>query len=64
MIFEIVPITDEYIEGFRDAVASVSRERLYLTTFDGFSLESSRAFVLGNRAKGLPHFVVLITHVI
>lgn len=59
MNYEFVPTTDEYIEGYCAAVAAVSGERLYLTTFNGFSLESSRAFVLGNRAKGLPHFVAL-----
>ncbi len=59
MNFEIVQITDKHIEGFCEAVKAVSAERLYLTTFDGFPLNMSRAFVLGNRAKGLPHFVAL-----
>ncbi|MES2607961.1 MAG: GNAT family N-acetyltransferase [Pseudomonadota bacterium] len=59
MNYKIAPTTDDHIEGYCAAVASVSSERLYLTTFSGFSLESSRAFVLGNRAKGFPHFVAL-----
>jgi RimJ/RimL family protein N-acetyltransferase len=59
MTVEIVPITDDYIEGFCEAVASVSRERHYLATFDGFSLDSARTFVMNNRLKKLPHYVAL-----
>lgn len=60
MNYEIVPIADEHIEGFCEAVKVVSAERLYLTTFDGFPLEVSRAFVFGNRIKKLPHYVALV----
>ena len=59
MNYEIVPITDEYIEGFCEAVSEVAKERLYLLSFEGFTLESSRLFVHANQAKGMPHFVAL-----
>jgi ribosomal protein S18 acetylase RimI-like enzyme len=45
--------------SFCDAVASVSRERLYLLNFDGFSIEDTAEFVRSNREKGLPHFIAI-----
>jgi ribosomal protein S18 acetylase RimI-like enzyme len=59
MNFEIVPITDELIEGFCKAVSAVAQERLYLLSLEGFTLESSHIFVHENREKGMPHFVAL-----
>lgn len=59
MSYEIVPITDEHIEGFCKAVSAVAQERLYLLSLEGFTLESSRLFVHGNREKGMPHFVAI-----
>lgn len=59
MNFEILQITDEYIEGLCKAVSAAAQERLYLLSLKGFTLESSRIFVHGNQAKGMPHFVAL-----
>ncbi|MDP3371671.1 MAG: GNAT family N-acetyltransferase [Candidatus Paracaedibacteraceae bacterium] len=59
MNYQIVPISEEYIEGYCKSVAVVSSERLFLSTFNGFSIKESRDYVLNNRKKGLPHFVVL-----
>lgn len=58
--YSVVPIDEEWhIQGFCEAVASVCRERIYLTTFDGFTLEESRSFVQYNKSKGLPNLVAL-----
>lgn len=59
MNYEIASITDEHIEGFCKAASAVAQERLYLLSLEGFTLESSRLFVHGNQAKGMPHFVAL-----
>lgn len=56
----VVPIDENWqIEGFCKAVASVCQERIYLTTFDGFTLDESRSFVQYNKSKGLPNLVAL-----
>jgi ribosomal protein S18 acetylase RimI-like enzyme len=57
--YEIVPITEEYIESFRSVVGSVAREHKYLTFLDAPSLEMSRAFVLENLQGNWPHFVAI-----
>jgi RimJ/RimL family protein N-acetyltransferase len=59
MTVSIVPITEDHIQGFRDAVDSVARERLYLAFFEGFPLESSAQFVRENIAGKNPHFVAV-----
>ena len=59
MNYEIVQITDEHIEGFRDAVDFVARERLYLMALEGFSLERAQTYVSWNRTKNLPHLIAL-----
>ncbi len=59
MIFSIVPITEQHIEGFNAAVDSVAREGKYLTFIEGPNLERSRAFVLGNIRADRPHFVAV-----
>lgn len=62
MSFDISVVSingEDHIQGFCDAVASVCRERIYLTSFDGFPAEQSRAFVQFNQAKGLPNLVAV-----
>ncbi|HUQ83076.1 MAG TPA: GNAT family N-acetyltransferase [Gemmatimonadaceae bacterium] len=41
----IVPISDEYVEGFHRCVGVVARERKYLALTDSPPIESTRAFV-------------------
>jgi RimJ/RimL family protein N-acetyltransferase len=57
--FRVVSIEDEHIPSFQRAVAEVSAERLFLATFEGFSVESTRQFVESNRAKGMPNLVAV-----
>ena len=60
MAFQIVPIAEEHIEGFRLVLDSVARERRYLSFLEAPSLDESRAFVRRNIKKGYPQCVALI----
>ncbi|HEV2613961.1 MAG TPA: GNAT family N-acetyltransferase [Gammaproteobacteria bacterium] len=57
--YQIIPITEEHIEGFCAAVDSVSRERKYLTFLEGPPLEMSQVFVRENLRDHWPHFVAI-----
>lgn len=57
--FKIAPITEEYIEQFREAVGSVARERKYLAFLDSPSLEMSQEFVKSNLKNNMPHFIAI-----
>ncbi|MDR3477002.1 MAG: GNAT family N-acetyltransferase [Gammaproteobacteria bacterium] len=57
--YEIIPITEKHIEGFRAAVDSVAREHKYLAFLEGPPLEMSRAYVLENLQNNSPHFVAI-----
>jgi RimJ/RimL family protein N-acetyltransferase len=57
--FEIVPIAEEHISGFRAAVDVVARERKYLAHLEAPPLDETRRFVLRNIELGYPQFVVL-----
>ena len=57
--YQIVPISEEHIEGFHAAVDFVSKEKKYLAFLEGPSLEESREFVMGNIADDVPQFVVI-----
>jgi RimJ/RimL family protein N-acetyltransferase len=59
MAVEIVPITQEHIEGFHRALDFVARERRYLAFLEAPPLESTRAFVLNNIVQGYPQLVML-----
>ena len=48
MNFEIVPITEDHIQGFWSAVDSVARERKYLAFLEGPSINTTKDFVLQN----------------
>lgn len=57
--YEVVPIAEEHIEGFRAAVGSVAREAKYLSFLDAPSMEMARAFVLENIRENWPHYVAI-----
>ncbi|WP_242602350.1 GNAT family N-acetyltransferase [Legionella rowbothamii] len=56
---EIIPITEEYIEGFWSAVDSVARERKYLAFLEGPPIHTTRDFVLQNIEGNWPHFIAV-----
>jgi ribosomal protein S18 acetylase RimI-like enzyme len=56
---EIVPITQDHIEGFHRALDFVAREGRYLAFVEGPPLENTRAFVLDHIQRGLPQFVAV-----
>ena len=53
----IEPIRLSHVEGFRQALDMVSRERKYLARFEAAPLEKIRAFVLEMIDNGHPQFV-------
>lgn len=57
--YKIVPITEQYIESFREAVGSVAREHKYLAFLDAPSSEMVRAYVIENLKENWPHFVAI-----
>lgn len=57
--YEIVPITEELIAGFRDALDVVCREEKYLTFTEAPPLEKSQEYVRGNIANNYTHLVVI-----
>lgn len=57
--YKILPITEEYIEGFRKAVGSVAREWKYLAFLDEPAFEMAHAFVLENLRENWPHFIAV-----
>ena len=56
---EIVPIAQDHIDGFHRTLDSVARERRYLAFLEAPSIESTRAFLLGNIKRGHPQFVAV-----
>ena len=59
MAVEIVPISQDHIEGFHRALDFVARERIYLAFLEAPPLESTRAYVLNNIEQGYPHLVAM-----
>ncbi|MBA2652257.1 MAG: GNAT family N-acetyltransferase [Tatlockia sp.] len=59
MNVEIIPVTEEYIEGFWSAVDSVARERKYLAFLEGPPISNTKDFVLQNIKDNWPHFIAL-----
>jgi RimJ/RimL family protein N-acetyltransferase len=55
----IVPIAEQHIDSFREALDGVARERRYLFFLEAPPLEQVRKFVLGNIATGTPQYVAL-----
>ena len=59
MTYQIAPIAEEQIPGFRAGVDVVARERKYLAFLEAPPLEDVRRFVLDNIEHGYLQFVVL-----
>lgn len=57
---EIVPVAEEHIRGYHEAVDRVARERRYLAFLEALPIEKSAEFVRENIANGHPHVVALI----
>lgn len=53
----IATIREEDLASFRAAVGEVAAERRWLMTLEAFPEDATRAFVLGNLAKGFPSLV-------
>jgi RimJ/RimL family protein N-acetyltransferase len=64
MTYQIVPITEEHISGFRAAVDAVARERRYLAFLEAPPLENVTRFVLDNIEHGYPQFVVVSADIV
>jgi ribosomal protein S18 acetylase RimI-like enzyme len=58
--YQIISISEQHLESFRDAVGSVAREQKYLAFLDAPTLEMTRAFVLENLQDDWPHVVAVI----
>lgn len=56
---DIVPIAEQHIDGFHQALDTVARERRYLTFLEAPPLESTRAFVRDMIANGHSQFVAI-----
>jgi ribosomal protein S18 acetylase RimI-like enzyme len=56
---EIVPITQDHIDGFHRALDIVARERRYLAFLEAPPIEATRTFVLDNIKRGHPQFVAV-----
>jgi len=59
LTYQIVPIAEAHIAGFRDAVDVVARERKYLAFLEAPPLEDVTKFVRNNIERGYPQFVVV-----
>ena len=57
--WRIVPIGEEHIESFREALDAVAREKRYLFFLEAPPLAQVKAFVGGNISKGNPQYVAL-----
>jgi ribosomal protein S18 acetylase RimI-like enzyme len=59
---EIVPITQDHIDGFHRALDIVARERRYLAFLEAPPIEATRTFVLDNIKRGHPQLVAVSTN--
>jgi RimJ/RimL family protein N-acetyltransferase len=64
MNYRVTPIEERYIEGFRAAVDSVARERVYLAFLEAPPLKATTEFVLENIRGGHPQFVALVDEIV
>jgi RimJ/RimL family protein N-acetyltransferase len=55
----IEPIREDHVEGFRDALDIVARERKYLIFLEAPPIEAMLAFVRDNIVAGHPHMVAV-----
>ena len=56
---EIRPVKETDLESLRDAINSVCREKWYVATVEGFSLEQSRTFLKRIVENSLPQVVAV-----
>src|SRR6266550_2713254 len=59
MSLAIIPIAEEHIPSFREAVDSIARERKFLALLEAPPLEETRKFILSNIQQKNPQFVAL-----
>ena len=57
--FQVVPISEKYIESYYECLDAVARERQYLAFVQAPPRESVRKYVLSNIEKEIPQFVAL-----
>lgn len=58
--YQIIPITEDHILGYNQAVDQVAKERKYLAFLIGPSIEMSQDFVKENLAGNWPHVVAIV----
>ena len=58
--YKIIPITEDHIKEYNNAVDKVARERKYLAFLIGPTMDMSRAFVRENIDGNWPHVVAII----
>lgn len=58
-VVEIIPMTEDYIDQFRDCLDTVAREREYLALLEAPPPDEVRRFILSAIANGIPQFVAL-----
>ncbi|MBD3206832.1 GNAT family N-acetyltransferase [Candidatus Bathyarchaeota archaeon] len=56
----IVPISEEYIEGFHNCLETVAGERKYLGYVKAPSLEQTRETVLSSIQRNIPQYIALL----
>jgi ribosomal protein S18 acetylase RimI-like enzyme len=59
-MFRVVPMSEEYIDGFHEVLDGVARERRYLTFLEAPPLEEARRFVRRNIREGYVQHVALV----
>lgn len=56
---EIIPISEEYIEGFHSCLDSVARERIYLAGVKARPIDTTREFVMNNIENNIPQYIAV-----
>lgn len=57
--YQIIPITEEYIDSFWAAVDAVAKEHKFLAFLEGPPIESTREFVRENIKGNWPHLIAI-----
>lgn len=57
--YDILPITEQYIDSLHAAIDHVAKERKYLAFLEGPSLEICRTFVLASLRANWPNFIAV-----
>ncbi|MFZ5914662.1 MAG: GNAT family N-acetyltransferase [Pseudomonadota bacterium] len=60
MQYQILPIEEMHIEGFRQALDEVARERAYLAFLEAPAIDKTRTYVFEQIEKKAPHFVAIV----